>query len=194
MQELAAEIAGRTRSEFRSRGGTTLPGATAAVEALGSRGDILQSVLTGNLEGIGRIKVTELGLDKHLDLSSAAFGDAHTVRSDLVAHARDRAEAAHGTRFEGRSMIIIGDTPLDVEAASAHGAFAVAVATGKYSVADLAAVGADAVLPDLLELDLLLTQFGRVTHLRRGSTPPELSRRRGVSAVLQGMQRFLMAM
>lgn len=58
-----------------------------------------------------------------------------------------------------RGASVDRDTPHYVKAASAHGAFAIAVATGKYSVADLAAAGADGVLPDLLELDLLLTQL-----------------------------------
>jgi phosphoglycolate phosphatase-like HAD superfamily hydrolase len=52
--------------------------------------------------------------------------------------------------------VLVGDTPLDVAAARAGGARAVGVATGPYSVADLEAAGADAVLPDLRDAESLV--------------------------------------
>jgi phosphoglycolate phosphatase-like HAD superfamily hydrolase len=50
----------------------------------------------------------------------------------------------------------VGDTPLDVGAAQVAGARAVAVASGEFSVADLTASGADAVLPDLTDTAAVL--------------------------------------
>ena len=47
--------------------------------------------------------------------------------------------------------VLVGDTPLDVEAALATGARAVGVATGGPAAAELVAAGADAVLPDLTD-------------------------------------------
>ena len=44
---------------------------------------------------------------------------------------------------------VIGDTPLDVDCAHAHGALAVAVATGHYSGTELEAAGADIVVSTL---------------------------------------------
>ena len=52
--------------------------------------------------------------------------------------------------------MLVGDTPLDVEAAQVAGARAVAVASGEFSVADLMASGADAVLPDLTDTATVL--------------------------------------
>ncbi|TCJ95580.1 HAD family hydrolase [Nocardia alba] len=156
VQELAAKIAERRRHELRSRGGRALPGAAAAVEALAAHGDVVQSVLTGNLETIGRIKVGELGLGRHLDLTIAAFGDAHTVRSSLVQTARARARERYGVHYEGHATVIIGDTPHDVEAAAAQGAFSIGVGTGQYSVEELSAVGADSVVPHLKDPEALL--------------------------------------
>jgi len=49
---------------------------------------------------------------------------------------------AYGADFSGGATVIVGDTPLDVEAALVTGARAVAVATGHFSVADLTAAGA----------------------------------------------------
>ena len=48
-------------------------------------------------------------------------------------------------------VIVIGDTPLDVDCAKAHGAKAIAVATGTFDRAALEASGADLVLDTLDE-------------------------------------------
>ncbi|MFI1919823.1 HAD family hydrolase [Nocardia sp. NPDC020380] len=159
VQTRAVEIAEQQRSTFRSGGGHPLPGATDALDALNSRGDVLQSVVTGNLEGIGRIKLSELGLDRHLDLSIGAFGDNHIERADLVALARDRAETRFGVKFEDRCVVVIGDTPLDIAAASKNNVHSIAVSTGNYTAADLRAAGADTVVPDLLHLSELLASI-----------------------------------
>jgi phosphoglycolate phosphatase-like HAD superfamily hydrolase len=55
------------------------------------------------------------------------------------------------------STVLVGDTSLDVEAALATGARAVAVASGTFSAADLAAAGAHVVLPDLTDASLLVS-------------------------------------
>jgi phosphoglycolate phosphatase len=60
----------------------------------------------------------------------------------------------HGTSpadFDGAATVLIGDTPLDIEAALAAGARAIGVATGSSQAADLLAAGAHAVLPDLTD-------------------------------------------
>ena len=48
-----------------------------------------------------------------------------------------------------RDVVVIGDTPRDVECAHAHGCIAFAVATGAHSVDELVRTGADVVVPDL---------------------------------------------
>ena len=58
--------------------------------------------------------------------------------------------------FAGAATVVIGDTPLDIEAALASGARAVGVATGGYTAGELAAAGAHAVLPDLTDTDAVL--------------------------------------
>ena len=49
-------------------------------------------------------------------------------------------------------MVVIGDTPQDVECALAHGATAIGVAASRYSVADLEAAGAHHALPTLEDI------------------------------------------
>jgi phosphoglycolate phosphatase len=132
--------------------GRALPGAAAALAAVAALGPaVVQSVLTGNVPAMARAKLAAFGLDAHLDLAVGAYGDHHEVRAELVHLARGRASAAYGREFGGTATVLVGDTPLDVAAALATGARAVGVATGGPSAAELAAAGADAVLPDLTD-------------------------------------------
>ena len=132
-----------------------LAGACDAIAALASAG-IRQSVLTGNVRPLAALKLRRAGLGEHLDLDIGAYGDMHEVRSELVAVARRAAGRAYGADFSGPATVLIGDTPLDVEAALATGARVVAVATGSYAAAELAAAGAHVVLPDLTHTALVL--------------------------------------
>jgi len=51
---------------------------------------------------------------------------------------------------------VVGDTPRDLAAARAAGVRCLLVGTGGHAYADLAGIGADAVLPDLAELPAVL--------------------------------------
>jgi len=146
----AADLAGLVVERSR-----VLPGAAEAVSALAGRG-VIQSLLTGNIRPLAEVKLGPLGLTDHLDLAVGAYGDAHEVRAELVYLARDRAARAYGDDFGGTATVLVGDTPLDVAAALATGARAVAVATGQFTAEELAASGAHAVLPDLADTDRTL--------------------------------------
>jgi phosphoglycolate phosphatase-like HAD superfamily hydrolase len=154
MAARASAVAGLTRERVRE-----LPGAARAVAALrdGQAGpQIIQSLLTGNIRPLAEIKVGALGLAEHIDFDAGAYGDVHEVRAELVHVARSNAARGYGGDFGGEATVLVGDTPLDVGAALATGARAVAVATGGFSEADLAASGAHAVLPDLTDTDRVL--------------------------------------
>ncbi len=112
---------------------------------------VVQSVLTGNVEQIAEVKLDAAGLTRHLDLGIGAYGDSHEVRAELVHLARANAARRYGTDFAGQQTVLVGDTGLDVAAALATGARAVGVATGGTTAAELAAAGAHAVLPDLAD-------------------------------------------
>lgn len=151
---LAEEVRRRARA---------LPGAAdalAAVAALNNPGLtnaglngtgrlVVQSLLTGNIRPLAEVKLGPLGLLRHLDLDAGAYGESHEVRGELVHVARRNAARGYRADFSGPATVLIGDTPLDVEAARTTGARAVGVATGRFGVAELAAAGADVVLPDL---------------------------------------------
>lgn len=142
----AAGVAGLMRQQGRA-----LPGAAQAIAQLAARPEVVQSLLTGNIRQLAEVKVGELGLSCHLDLEIGAYGDASAVRAELVPLARSRAAAAYRQDFAGHRTILVGDTPHDVAAALANGARAVGVATGSFSVAQLEAAGAHAVLADLAD-------------------------------------------
>jgi phosphoglycolate phosphatase len=178
---LARQVAVADGMNVRVR---ALPGASDAVAALASSGDaasskdaassgnaaagsgsgIRQSVLTGNIRPLAALKLRQAGLSDHLDLDVGAYGDVHEVRAELVLVARLAASQAYGADFGGWSTVLVGDTPLDVEAALAAGARVVGVATGTYSQEELTAAGAHAVLPDL-------TDAARVRAVVTGALP-----------------------
>ncbi|MBO0802741.1 MAG: haloacid dehalogenase-like hydrolase [Nocardiopsaceae bacterium] len=147
-QSVRETVAGRGRA---------LPGASAALAALGGPGKfgrVRQSVLTGNVRPLAEVKLAALGLRDRLDLCIGAYGDDHEARTELVHVARRRAAAVHGRLpgdFGGTATVVIGDTPLDIEAALATGARAVGVATGSYPASALAEAGAHVVLQDLTD-------------------------------------------
>jgi phosphoglycolate phosphatase len=155
MSRLAADLYEDVRQN-----GRVLPGAAEIVATLaaGPHGQpVLQSLLTGNLPELARVKLSALQLTEHLDLSIGAYGDISAVRADLVRVAQAKAAARHGGDFYGRVTVLVGDTPDDVEAALANGASVVAVASGSFTAAELAAAGAHAVLPDLASTPAVLT-------------------------------------
>ena len=117
---------------------------------------VVQSVLTGNVRRMAEIKLSAVGLDADLDLETGAYGDSHEIRSELVHLARGKAARKYGRGFAGTATVLVGDTPLDVAAARATGARAVAVATGGTSADKLAESGADVVLPDLTDTAAVL--------------------------------------
>jgi phosphoglycolate phosphatase len=146
-----AERAGLVRER-----GRPLPGVREALERLGREPGVTQSLLTGNIEANAELKLAAFGLHTLVDLEIGAYGYDHRQRGELVAVARRKALELRGSAFAPDDVVLVGDTPLDVAAAIEGGARAVGVATGPYEPADLRHAGADAVLPDLSDLDSVL--------------------------------------
>ncbi|MFE9421438.1 HAD family hydrolase [Kitasatospora sp. NPDC006697] len=154
MDLLVAEM--RERADDLADEGRALPGAREALRTLAGVGGVRQSVLTGNLQALAVLKLSAFGLTEHLDLRFGAYGEDAYERTDLPAHAFDRAERVLGRRFAGAETVVVGDTVRDVLTARAVGARAVAVATGAVPAPELAAAGADVVLPDLADTAAVL--------------------------------------
>jgi phosphoglycolate phosphatase len=145
LEELAGAL--ELRKEAMRAEGYSYPGVPEVLEALHRRDDVIQSLLTGNIQANAVVKVSAFGLERWFDFDVGAYGsDPHEERSELVAVARERAAAKYG---EPTAAVLIGDTPLDVRAAREAGARAVAVATGFADRETLRASGPDAYLDDL---------------------------------------------
>lgn len=138
----------------------TLAGAADLLDHFAAAG-ALQSVVTGNIRFVARRKLEAGGLHHHLLLDHGGYGSDHPDRAELV-----RLALARLAEFRGRSGIdparvwIIGDTPRDAACARATGVRCLLVATGTYSVEALADLGADHVLPDLADTDLVRQVLG----------------------------------
>lgn len=128
-----------------------LPGVVAALDTLApleARGEVAVGLLTGNFARGAEIKLGYFDLWRRFRFG--AFGDHHVNRRDLVPLALEAARHAGAGTFAATEAVIVGDTPADVDCAHAHGAKAIAVATGGYNEAALKATGAEVVVSDLL--------------------------------------------
>ncbi|MGC5563290.1 HAD family hydrolase [Streptomyces sp. FR-108] len=148
--EEALAAAGEARLSDLSRRGTALPGVRAVLKEVSVHDVWVSSVLTGNIAANARVKVSAFGLEPMLDLQVGAYGADGLQRPDLVAVARERAQRLRGARNDV-PVVLVGDTPRDVEAAMATGSEIIAVASGVHSAEELAAAGAQRVLPDLTD-------------------------------------------
>jgi phosphoglycolate phosphatase len=148
LRELEIELAAP------ANGVGVLAGVTPLLDALHHTGHHLVALLTGNIEQGARLKLGSAGLWGRFDLG--AYGSDHERRDRLPAVAVRRARERSGIHFRGRDVVIIGDTPFDVSCGRSLGVWAVAVATGKHTVQELADVGADVVLPDLSDTERAL--------------------------------------
>lgn len=147
LHETVTRIATEERHLVAERG-TVLAGVPEVLREIGGRSDVVQTLVTGNLRPTAEIKVSAFGLDKYLDLALGGYGGTSEDRALLVAEALGRSEERHGRPAR---VVVVGDTPHDIEAALAHDARAVGVATGQFDAAALRESGAHVVLPDLAD-------------------------------------------
>ena len=157
LDRLRAVYIERLREEIQHSGEGVkgaLPGVPALLSALAARADAVMGLLTGNFEEGARIKLEYFDLWRYF--RCGAYGDDAEDRNALVPFALQRARDCTGHAFGPQDVVVIGDTPLDVECAHAGGARAVGVATGGFTVDDLRRSGADAVFSDLRDTAAVL--------------------------------------
>lgn len=129
----------------------TLPGVGALVARLAEIERALLGLVTGNIEEGARIKLGPSGLWPRFPVG--AFGSDHVDRRRLPSLAARRAQALVGDAFRPQDVVVIGDTPHDIDCARAFGAVAVAVATGQYGREDLLAGRPDLFFDDFSDVD-----------------------------------------
>jgi phosphoglycolate phosphatase-like HAD superfamily hydrolase len=131
-----------------SEGYRVLPGVPERLRQLSREGHLL-GLITGNGDGAAHIKLARADLNRWFTFG--AYASANLVRADIVRQAVLRGEAMLGRDVPNTEIFVIGDTPLDIQAAHAVECSAIAVATGHYDAAALREAGADHVLESMEE-------------------------------------------
>lgn len=126
--------------------GRVLPGVQALLDRL-AEADTTLGLLTGNIAQGAWGKLDYYGLGDFF--AFGAFGDDHWDRNRLGPVALDRASQHCGSIFQAEDVIVIGDTPKDIACGKAMGAVTLAVATGGFTVDQLATHDPDHVVADL---------------------------------------------
>jgi phosphoglycolate phosphatase len=135
------------------RQGHVLPGVREALEDLSGRQAVRSLLLTGNTERGAAAKLAHYGLAEFFR-NGGVFCVGAGERAEI---ARSAVKFTDG----GETVYVIGDTPADIECGNAIDARTVAVATGSYSLGELAEFEPWALLERLPEPD----QFAELLEL-----------------------------
>lgn len=130
------------------------PGVRELLAALAADESVVLGLLTGNVARGADIKLGSAGLREYFQFG--AFGSDCEHRPGLPAIAVERALAETGRAFEGDEVVVIGDTPMDIQCGEALGVFTVGVATGRFGRDELLAVGADVAFDDFSDTPAVL--------------------------------------
>jgi len=120
---------------------------------------VCQSLLTGNLESIARLKLACAGLDQYVVFELGGYGSDHRDRTCLVPIVRERLRKQLGPEVAAADIVVVGDTPRDIACARAGGARVLAVATGNFSRAELEAHHPEVVFDDLHDTDAVVARL-----------------------------------
>ncbi|MBN1297242.1 HAD family hydrolase [bacterium] len=130
-----------------------LPGAYDLLRLL-KREAVTLALATGNYESLARFKLAEAGLEAFF--SGGGFGEAGIAREEIV------REAVRRTRSSAvEPVVLLGDTPNDINAAHQNGIACIAVATGRFSRQELiaCAYSEDDVFPDLTDTQAVMNRI-----------------------------------
>lgn len=143
---------GKMKSRLQTTDDAVLkPGVAALLKTLSLRPEVVLGLLTGNFEEGARAKLALHGLNRFFPFG--AFGDGARDRSPLPKRAVDAAKKITGVSFVGKDIVIIGDTPHDVNCGRPLGVRTVAVATGPYSREQLQEAGPDFLFEDFSDTE-----------------------------------------
>lgn len=139
-----------TPRDFIQKTRSMIVGASETLFSLSK--DTVQTYATGNSPKRARAKTEAFGLDLFLDEEIGGFGSWTSEREAFIEKAIDLSEKKHGL---AERVIVIGDTPSDINAAREVGVEAVLVAGGVFSLEDLRKLNPDLLVGDLSERKLV---------------------------------------
>ncbi|MCB2205583.1 HAD hydrolase-like protein [bacterium] len=134
---------------------TVLPGVRELLAALAVEQVATVALLTGNMLQGARIKLTPPELLQHFTFG--AFGNDAFHRHELPAIAAARAYDRTGATFKAKDIVIIGDTPHDIDCGRHLNVRSIGVASGGYSYDELAKHKPDHCFEDLTDIDRLFS-------------------------------------
>ncbi|MDR3593061.1 MAG: haloacid dehalogenase-like hydrolase [Negativicutes bacterium] len=137
-----AELVGRYEEllplHLAEKSGYAIPPVTEILARLDANPDYISLLLTGNTVAGAKAKLTVYELAHYFDFSASAFGDSCQNRSEVAARALGHLRGKH-PEVGLADVYVIGDTPNDIRVGKEMGARTVAVATGTFSLQELAA-------------------------------------------------------
>ncbi|MGD2071596.1 MAG: HAD family hydrolase [Gemmatimonadota bacterium] len=145
-EELEARLPGRPME--------VLAGVEELLDALDASGEAALGLVTGNILDGARLKLGSAGLLHRFEVGG--YGSDDESRNHLPGIAVERARRRFGRDFPVADVVIVGDTPRDVECGRHEGCVTVAVATGNFDVGALERSGADRVVEDLAGTEALV--------------------------------------
>lgn len=152
LEELRAELALSSRHSYRVHAGVE-----TALAAAKQRG-MAQGLGTGNIAEGARLKLEHVGLYHHFDFGG--FGSDHELRVELIRLGAERGAQQLGHARKACRIVVIGDTPKDVDAARGIGAESIGLGTGSFSAEQLREHGATYAFADLSEPGALAALLG----------------------------------
>lgn len=150
--ELEAELKLSTPEQYRVH-----VGVHEALAAASARG-MAMGLGTGNLEQGARLKLEHVDLYRHF--SFGGFGSDHELRVELIRVGAERGARQLGKPVSECRVVVIGDTPKDVDAARGIGAESIGVGTASFSAQQLLEHGATYAFDDLAAPGALAALLG----------------------------------
>jgi len=114
-------------------------------------------LLTGNIEEAPRMKLGPSGLWNFIDFGAYGPEAKSLKRVELVGIAQRKASDFLKHPVGLHQLVVIGDTPKDIQCAKDGKILSIGVATGIYNINDLKNAGADMVISSIEEQDKILT-------------------------------------
>ncbi len=147
--ELVEIYLSELKEELKTDPGVLAPGLPHLLERLAQEENFILALGTGNLKEGAFLKLDHHQLAHFFN--TGGFAEDGSTRSELIAAGVTRVEELHNV--QSARVVIIGDTPSDIQCAHDNDYYAIAVATGSFTREQLAELGPVQVLDDLSDAE-----------------------------------------
>lgn len=134
--------------------GEVIAGVMPLLEHLQHDEEIILGLLTGNIRAGALAKLEHFKLATYFKFGG--FGDNQEERAEIAKEGVRELEAAVAMRVNPQKVLVIGDTPFDVQCAHAIGARSLAVCSGYSTREEIEAAKPMYIMEDLQQITLVL--------------------------------------